>query len=255
MGTKNIWSILMKLSQPLRKTLIFVTFLLFPIVMNYMSPYVIIDGAFQGIISGSALVFIAMLVASLFIGRAFCGWVCPAAGLQECTAALINNRPAANGRWNMIKWIIWVPWLGIILLGFWTAGGIQTVNPLHLTETGISVDEPIRYVIYYAVLSLVFGMSLFIGRRAFCHYTCWMAPFMILGRRVRNILHLPALALKVARERCVQCGQCTSACSMSLPVATLVQTGSLRHNECVLCDQCVAACPNNVIQYNLSMKG
>ena len=34
--------------QRIRKGVILTTFLLFPIIMNYFSPYVIIDGASQG---------------------------------------------------------------------------------------------------------------------------------------------------------------------------------------------------------------
>ncbi len=37
--------------QPVRRAVLFVALLLFPITMNYMSPYLIIDGAFQGIVN------------------------------------------------------------------------------------------------------------------------------------------------------------------------------------------------------------
>jgi ferredoxin-type protein NapH len=37
--------------QRVRKALIILSFLLFPITMNYFSPYIIVDGASQGIIS------------------------------------------------------------------------------------------------------------------------------------------------------------------------------------------------------------
>ena len=45
------------LRQRIRKGVILTTFLLFPIIMNYFSPYVIIDGASQGIVNGSFIVF------------------------------------------------------------------------------------------------------------------------------------------------------------------------------------------------------
>ena len=41
------------LRQHIRKGIILTTFLLFPIIMNYFSPYVIIDGASQGIVNSS----------------------------------------------------------------------------------------------------------------------------------------------------------------------------------------------------------
>ncbi|MHA2071805.1 MAG: 4Fe-4S binding protein, partial [Candidatus Thorarchaeota archaeon] len=64
--------------QRLRKGLIFTSFLLFPIIMNYFSPYLIIEAALLGIMNGSFIVFTLLFISSLFLGRGFCGWLCPA---------------------------------------------------------------------------------------------------------------------------------------------------------------------------------
>ncbi len=61
------------------------TFLLFPVVMNFLSPYVIIDRAFQGIVAGSFLVFGGLFISSLFSGRLWCSWACPAPETEKCT--------------------------------------------------------------------------------------------------------------------------------------------------------------------------
>jgi ferredoxin-type protein NapH len=71
------------LRQRIRKALVILAFLSFPITMNFLSPYVIIDGAMSGIVNGSLVMFGLMFVSSLFLGRAWCGWVCPGAGMQE----------------------------------------------------------------------------------------------------------------------------------------------------------------------------
>ncbi len=63
--------------------------------MNFLSPYVIIDGAMNGIVNGSLIMFGLMFVSSLFLGRAWCGWVCPGGGMQEIVEP-INNKP---GKW------------------------------------------------------------------------------------------------------------------------------------------------------------
>jgi polyferredoxin len=59
--------------QKIRKAIILISFLLFPITINYFSPYIIIDGAAQGIITGSFITFGLLFIVSLFFGRAFCG--------------------------------------------------------------------------------------------------------------------------------------------------------------------------------------
>lgn len=61
--------------QRLRALLLLSSWLLFPITIFYFSPYLIIDGAAQGVVTGSLLVFAALLLSGLLLGRAFCGWV------------------------------------------------------------------------------------------------------------------------------------------------------------------------------------
>jgi hypothetical protein len=133
--------------QATRKALIFISLLLLPITMNYLSPYVIIDGAFQGIINGSFVLFALLFVSALFVGRLWCGWLCPAGGMGEA-CFMISDKSARGGRFNWIKWGIWIPWVGIIAYGALSAGGYTRIDLLHQTENVISVDAPSRYIIY-----------------------------------------------------------------------------------------------------------
>jgi len=238
--------------QKIRKALIIVSLLLFPITINYFSPYIIIDGASQGIINGSFISFTLMFLSALFVGRLWCGWACPGAGLQEICFA-VNDKPARGGKADWIKWImIWIPWIMVIAAMAVSAGGYRKVNVLHLTDSGISVDRPEGYFIYYIVLDLFMILSLAAGRRAGCHYICWMAPFMIIGRKIRNLYRWPALRLKADVSKCVNCKRCTANCPMSLDVNGMVQKGDMENSECVLCGTCVDVCPKDTIGYSFS---
>ena len=97
---------------------------------------------------------------------------------------------------------------------------------------------------------LVFVLSLVAGRRGFCHHACWMAPFMMIGRGVRNIIHLPAVQLRADTPACVACHACTTACPMSLEVQAMVLSRQMENSECILCGTCVDVCPHNVIRYD-----
>ncbi|NPV02029.1 MAG: 4Fe-4S binding protein [Brevinematales bacterium] len=66
------------MKQKVRRSLILISFFLFPVTMFYFSPYLIIMGGIGGIITGSFMMFAAQFAHSLVLGRAFCGWVCPA---------------------------------------------------------------------------------------------------------------------------------------------------------------------------------
>lgn len=245
------------LRQRLRSAALILAFLFFPITMNYFSPYIILDGARQGIVNGSLIAFGLMFFSSLFIGRLWCAWGCPAGGLGEI-AFTINSQPVQGRYLNRIKWFIWALWIGLIIWLVISAGGYRQVNLALDTVGGISVagdaDHPIiaAYAVYYIVVGLFLLLSIFLGRRAGCHALCWMAPFMILGRKLRNLVNLPSLRLRVNANACTDCKLCNLHCPMSLDVNRMVQLGSMENSECILCGNCVDHCAKKVIRYSFS---
>ena len=56
--------------QKIRKILLYTSLFLFPLTLNFFSPYVSIDGAFAGVLSGSALLFGLLFLSGLFFGLA-----------------------------------------------------------------------------------------------------------------------------------------------------------------------------------------
>ena len=237
--------------QRLRQTTLIIMLLSFPVIMNYLSPYIILDGASQGIINGSFIIFTLMFLSALFIGRLWCGWACPDGGLAE-VCFVINNKPVNGKKIDWIKWLIWIPWVGIITYLAVSAGGYSKVNFFHLTENVVSLVHPMMYIIYYIVIGAFMALAVIGGRRAGCHAICWMAPFMILGRKVRNLFRLPALRLVVTPENCIDCKKCTRTCPMSLDVNSMVRAGQMEHSECILCGSCVDTCPQKVIRFSFS---
>lgn len=229
-----------------RKTLLFSSMLLFPLTLNYFSPYLIVQGSYAGIVSGSFLLFSALFLSSLLFGRAFCSWVCPAGGLQEGCSQIVNK--PAGARQNRIKYFIWLPWIISILAGFITAGGIKSVNPFYFTDHGISVSAPAGFITYFLVVLLIVTVSLVFGRRSFCHSLCWMAPFMVLGSALKNKFNYPSLRLLAKSEGCISCRRCDKSCPMSLNVSEMVKNQKMNHNECILCGSCESVCPKNILR-------
>ncbi|MBN2181690.1 MAG: 4Fe-4S binding protein [Sedimentisphaerales bacterium] len=205
-------------------------------------------GAAKGIVVASFIMFTMQFLSALVLGRAFCGWLCPAAGIQEACFS-VQDKTVGTRRADWIKWLIWIPWIAIIIMTFTKAGGLKSVKPLYMFENGISVNEPQAYIMYFFVVGIFILLSLLIGRRAFCHYGCWMAPFMIIGRKIRNIFKWPSLHLKSNKEKCIDCKACTKACPMSLDPNTMVRNSNMENVECVLCGNCIDVCPKDAIKY------
>ena|GEM_PF-2799404 len=57
--------------QRIRWALILISFFLFPVTLYYFSPYLIVVGAAEGVISGSAILFAGLVLSGLFFGRRY----------------------------------------------------------------------------------------------------------------------------------------------------------------------------------------
>ena len=240
--------------QKIRRTILFISFLLFPITIWYFSPYLIIQAASEHIMNGSFIVFVAMFVFSLFFGRVWCGYFCPAGGLQECVMR-INDRPAKQGKRDLIKYVIWVIWMCAIVVTFILGKNRVRINPFYMTDHGISVSGIHNYVIYYGGLFILVLPALIHGRRAACHYICWMAPFMVIGSTIGRWLHLPQLHMEADPDQCIACGKCSRACPMGLNVKRMVAEETYSGcTECILCGACVDECPKKVLKYRMKWR-
>lgn len=163
----------------------------------------------------------------------------------------IIGKRAPRKRFLWIKWSIRLRWIGLKAATAVRAGGYGMVNPTYQIDGGPTLlqSDPPWFAVYYVILALFLIPVIVLGRRAACHSICWMAPFMILGRKVRKLLRWPALRLTANEEACIDCNRCTQAGPMSLKVNALVHQLTLEHSECILCGRCVDTCPTDAIHY------
>ena len=237
----------MKSRQKIRKGLILISFFLFPAIFYYLSPVLIIQASSKGIINGSFILFLLMFISALFLGRGYCGWVCPGAGCQE---AIFIARDKKVTKGDYFKWLIWVPWISTIALLASRSGGYSKINVFYMTTHGLSVGDIQSLMTYFFVLLLIVMPAFVFGKRSFCHHLCWMAPFMIVGRKIRNYFKWTSLQLKSNHEVCKHCHTCTEHCPMSLPVEKMVNTNNMENLECILCGTCVDNCKEGAIKFN-----
>lgn len=214
--------------------------LLFPLLFIFMSPAIIIFAAAKGILNGSAIIFGFLLLSSVLSSRLFCGWLCPGGAIQDQVAGA-NDKPW-NSKWkNASKYIIWVLWFSTVVV-LWVLHRPLKTDIFYFTSVDISI-----IISYFMVVAIIFMFTLFTGRRGMCHSFCWMAPFMVIGEKIADLLHIPRFRLKADISSCISCGQCVKKCPMSLNVMELVKSGNMDSAECISCLQCVDICPKKVI--------
>jgi polyferredoxin len=238
--------------QRVRKALIIFSFVLLPVTFAYISCPIIIKGASEGIITGGLIVFILLFISSLFLGRLWCGWLCPAGGLQEIYFH-INNKRANMGWLNWLKYLIFIVIIFIPLVSaIRSVGGLTTIDLFYYTGQGISIAKQGSYSIYLAQITFITIFAILGGKRGFCHYFCPIAVIMIVGRKIRNLILWPALHLSSDTDLCTDCKKCSKNCPMGLDVNIMVRQGSVENTECILCGCCVDVCPKQAIHYSLT---
>jgi ferredoxin-type protein NapH len=241
----------MKIRQRMRRAAMIGAVALFPITLYYFSPVLPLQGLASGIVTGSILVFALLFLSSLPLGRGFCAWVCPAGGVQEIVRGF--KGPAVNRiRINWLKWVIWGPWALALVFTAFRAGGVRSVDLTYQTWHGVSAAGMPGLIAFVSVTALFAVLALSVGRRAACHTICWMAPFMILGRKVRNLFAWPSLRLSARAGSCRGCGACTKHCPMSIDVQAMVKAGDIENPDCILCASCADACPQETIRLTFS---
>jgi ferredoxin-type protein NapH len=233
--------------QHVRKSLLALMFVLFQYRLFHLffSPVLAVVAASQGIVNGSLLIYALLFLGALFFGRAWCGWLCPGAALNEACAIIVHKR-CRGGRGDKVKYMILAVLVGVVGYMAYRAGGFHAVNPFYGMDRRSHLQD--IFLLFGAVVIIV-PLALLWGRRANCRYLCWEAPIMILGTRIKEMFGWPCLHLTANPAACKDCGSCDKHCPMSLPVAAMVKRGNLQNAECVLCGNCVYHCPTGAIRF------
>jgi ferredoxin-type protein NapH len=235
-----------------RKICLFIMFIALIVTLNYFSPYLIIDGLINNVLGGAFFLWMFMFVSSLFIGRAFCSYVCPYGGLQMIID-FCAKKPLKEVSWlKKTKHVIGILWLGAIVIILAKNIGNFKIDLLYLTEKFISVDNIQKFIGYLVIVVLLSILPIFLGKRATCRYICPMSILNILGTKIKNKINLTSLNLYSNKDNCVGCKKCNKVCPMSLDVSTMVKTDNMENMECILCGECVKTCNSKAItrEYN-----
>ncbi|MDD5220844.1 MAG: 4Fe-4S binding protein [Candidatus Bipolaricaulis sp.] len=170
------------------------------------------------------LLVLLPVVLTLFVGRVYCGYICPYGALQE----LFHIRawaPKIPARWRRIVGLVKYAVL------------VYLVIHVLATRTEIWQDmTPFRALFALGGTPLTIGLaagfavlSLFVWR-PFCEVLCPLGALLSLVSRV-SVFRLEA------DVSCVSCGACTAKCP-----ATTCEGGRIHSADCYLCGECVRTC-------------
>lgn len=213
---------------------------------------------------------IAFYVFYFFLGKAFCGWVCPLGTIQERLYRFgrLLKRPFRHlsedtvRRVRPLKWVL----LLVLVLGLPLAAGLGVtphatgdafcqVCPSRLATTLLTGDSEQAAIRTGGVLDFAFGalantlfgfviIASLAARQPFCR----ICPLLAINAVFQRLS--PMRLVKRPHDKCEKCGICTKACPMDIPEIWHESGPKAFSEDCTLCGRCAEYCPDDdVIQW------
>lgn len=198
-------------------------------------------GTFVQKVHESSLVLMAItLFLALLFGPVFCGWVCPLGSLQEWVGKagrrLFGKRynrfvPQALDRklrylrYGVLAWVVYVTATTAVLV-------FADYDPYYALFNFWTGEVAWSALL---ILGLTLAGTLFI-ERPWCKYACPLGALLGLSNLVR------IFKIKRRPATCIDCGACSRACPMNIPVD---KRETVRDHQCISCLICTSegVCP------------
>jgi polyferredoxin len=222
-----------------------------PIAGLMNTKYLLLTGRVPAIHPAAMVLFMAFLLMSLLLKKAFCSWLCPVGTLSEYLWML--GRKIFGHNLRLPQWLdIPLRSLKYLLLGFFVfvigAMSAEAIHDFMSAPYGLVAD--VKMLNFFRdigqtaaiVIAALVALSMLI-QNFWCRYLCPYGALLGIAS-----LFSPAKIRRDA-EACIDCGKCAQVCPSHLPVDRLVQ---IRSVECTACMACVAACPaRDALQFSL----
>jgi Fe-S-cluster-containing hydrogenase component 2 len=175
---------------------------------------------------------------SLFLGRFYCGWICPLGAVQELIhPGTKAQMPSAMDA--LLKYLKYLVLLSFLYLAWRTGNNLWSdYEPLkvliHFKGTGLAL----------LVLIVTLIVSVLI-ERPFCRYVCPMGAILALSSR------LALFKMRTDAVACMVCGKCTSGdCSMNAIEShnTITDLPEINSSECIYCLRCQKICQRSALR-------
>ncbi|MBW2559561.1 MAG: 4Fe-4S binding protein [Deltaproteobacteria bacterium] len=229
---------------------------------------------------------LVVIVVTIFMGRIFCGWICPLGTLHTMVGSLRKKPPATvRHNWYRIKYYILLVVLASSLFTAQLAGIMDPISLL-IRSLSLSIYPLVNYMtisffdmVYNLHLPGIVAVSEFFYTIAKKTFLSFNQPYffqgiligflfvIILGlnlieRRfwckylcplgaLLGILSRYSLLKRSISEGCTSCGVCETKCSGG---AVVDKDGTWRGPECLYCMDCDDFCPHNAVNFGFTGK-
>lgn len=209
----------------------------------------ILSATFMGV----ALVALILAI-TFFVGRMWCGRVCPIGGVSELGAKLVPEKvkidysriPAPSVRYGYFLVFLLAPGLGI--------GGL-CCNLCNFSVVPHTLTAPMDAAGRAFLLTTTGGISLALfvvlgiwakGGRGYCNFMCPVGALDSLANALGAKLGFRRM--KVDTSTCNGCGKCQPVCP-TWAVTRAASATAISQFSCISCGKCKDVCPRGAIHH------
>jgi polyferredoxin len=202
------------------------------------------SGAINSIHPAALMIFLAALLVSLLLKRAFCSWICPVSTITELLWKIGFKVFGRNFRvWLWLDWLI-RPIKYLLLLFFVFSIVVmmsaESVSSFIASDYNKTADvKLLDFFLHISGTPLVVVATLlllsFFFKNPFCRFLC---PY---GALLGLLSRFSPVKVQRSASACISCGGCNKACPSHIDVMHKERVCS---EECVGCLRCVSSCPN-----------
>jgi ferredoxin-type protein NapF len=208
-------------------------------------------------LASGMIVGVIIAAATLFLGRFFCGWICPMGSCQHFASYLFADpqkkvRYARNAfsKWHNVKYLVLIVFLfsavfGLILSGYF--------DPIALiTRFSTTVVVPLINLVAHRAVSqtFAFDVTLLTGVIFIAAFLLnivqprfWCRTVCPLGALLSLFSLRPVFRMVRDDEKCIHCGLCREHCQGACEIDK-----DLLPSQCLMCMNCVDVCPVRAIE-------
>ena len=201
---------------------------------------------------GAIITGLVIFLATIFIGRQYCGTVCPFGIIQDLVFRFNRKSSKVSCKTilpvrvhNLIKNFKYIVLLWMI------STAILGLNYLYMPACPVMALGHIQNVSIFGIVSLflIFVGGIFI-ERLWCNYFCPFGALLNISQWIGKILHLPRKMIVWNKDRCINCDLCNNFCPMRIDVKKYDKVSDV---DCIHCNRCTLYCP--VLKKDKQCKG
>lgn len=182
---------------------------------------------------------IVPVVATLILGKVFCGWVCPFNTIAEIGTTIKRKiKSISVTKKNPKNFYVWLSYLGILMLTIITGIPIITLISMPGQISGLTADLVFTGVIGFEaviVFSIIIGEVL-IRKRLWCKHICPSGATLNLFR------YNYTLKIACNSKKCATCaGKKQNPCITACPLGLNPKRNGI-YPYCYNCFDCIEAC-------------